>query len=137
MPAKPASAKGAGAAKRSAAPPIGAHVKTDDPLEVAAATGSGCVQLFLGDPQSWKAPKPRDDADALRAATIPVYVHAPYIVNVASADNRIRIPSRKILQQTMDGAAAVGATAVIVHGGHVTADDTVEAGIERWVKAVE
>jgi deoxyribonuclease IV len=137
MPAKPASARGAGAAKGSAAPPIGAHVKTDDPLEVAAATGSGCVQLFLGDPQSWKAPKPRDDADALRAATIPVYVHAPYIVNVASADNRIRIPSRKILQQTMDGAAAVGATAVIVHGGHVTADDTVEAGIERWVKAVE
>ena len=35
---------------------------------------------------------------------MPVYVHAPYLINVASANNRIRIPSRKILQQTCDAA---------------------------------
>jgi deoxyribonuclease IV len=118
-------------------PAIGAHVKSEDPLATAAATGSSCIQLFLSDPQSWKKPKPREDADLLRGASIPVYVHAPYIVNVASPDNKIRIPSRKVLQQTMDGAAEIGATAVIVHGGHVSADDTVEAGVERWVKAVQ
>jgi deoxyribonuclease-4 len=116
--------------------PIGAHVKTADPLATALATGSSCVQLFLSDPQSWKKPLPHPQAEELLAATIPIYVHAPYIVNVASPDNRIRIPSRKILQQTMDGAAAVGATAVIVHGGHVSAEDSVEDGVERWVKAV-
>src|SRR3954447_9153058 len=116
---------------------IGAHVKREDPLATAEATGSSCVQLFLSDPQSWKAPKPRADAEALKAASLPVYVHAPYIVNVASPDNRVRIPSRKILQQTMDGAAAVGATAVIVHGGHVSAEDSVDDGVERWVKAVK
>jgi deoxyribonuclease-4 len=109
----------------------------DDPLATAAATGSGCIQLFLSDPQSWKKPAPREDAAELRAAGIPVYVHAPYIVNVASPDNRIRIPSRKVLQQTMDGAAEIGARAVVVHGGHVGGDDSVEAGIERWVKALE
>ncbi|HEY2330959.1 MAG TPA: deoxyribonuclease IV [Acidimicrobiales bacterium] len=117
--------------------PIGAHVKMDDPLVTAEATGSGCIQLFLGDPQSWKKPKLREDAPSLRAATIPVYVHAPYIVNVASPDNRIRIPSRKILQQTMVGAADIGATAVIVHGGHVGPDEDVEVGVERWVKALK
>ena len=117
--------------------PIGAHVKREDPLATAESTGSSCIQLFLSDPQSWKKPQPHPDAEALRAATIPVYVHAPYIVNLASPDNKIRIPSRKVLQQTMEGAAAVGATAVIVHGGHVGADDDVEAGIERWVKGVQ
>jgi deoxyribonuclease-4 len=117
--------------------PIGAHVKREDPLATAEETGSSCIQLFLSDPQSWKKPQAHPDADALRAAAIPVYVHAPYIVNVASPDNRIRIPSRKILQQTMDGAAAVGATAVIVHGGHIGDGDSVEEGVERWVKAVQ
>jgi deoxyribonuclease-4 len=116
---------------------IGAHVKREDPLEMAAVTDAGCVQIFLSDPQSWKKPTPRDDADALRASTVPVYVHAPYLVNVAAANNKIRIPSRKILQDTMDAAAEIRASAVIVHGGHVDAGDTVEAGIERWIKALD
>ena len=33
------------------------------------------------------------------AAGVDLYVHAPYIVNVATTNNRIRIPSRKLLQQ--------------------------------------
>ncbi len=118
-------------------PPIGAHVKREDPLATAMATGSGCLQLFLSDPQGWKKPPPRDDVAELRASPIPIYVHAPYIVNVASPDNKIRIPSRKVLQQTMDAAAEIGATAVIVHGGHVSTDDSVDDGIERWVKAMQ
>ncbi|HYD08758.1 MAG TPA: deoxyribonuclease IV [Acidimicrobiales bacterium] len=116
---------------------IGAHVKMEDPLDTASATGSDVLQLFLSDPQGWKKPAPRDDADELRNSPIPVIVHAPYIVNLASANNKIRIPSRKVLQQTMDGAAAIGAAAVVVHGGHVDANDTIEAGVERWVKGIE
>src|SRR5205807_4144005 len=87
-------------------------------------------------PQSWKAPVPREDAEALVASSIPLYVHSPYLVNLASANNKTRIPSRKILQQCCDAAAPLGARAVIVHGGHVDADDDVEAGIARWVKAL-
>jgi deoxyribonuclease-4 len=117
--------------------PIGAHVKPGDPLATAAAIGADCVQVFLSNPQSWKKPEPREDADGLRTSGVPVFVHAPYLVNVASANNRIRIPSRKILQDTCDGASAIGARAVIVHGGHVTADDALEDGIERWRKALE
>jgi deoxyribonuclease-4 len=95
------------------------------------------VQLFLGDPQGWKKPPPRDDAEALRSSDLTIYVHAPYIINVASANNRIRIPSRKILQQTCDAAADIGAAAVIVHGGHVTADEDESEGFVRWVKALD
>ncbi|HLR99750.1 MAG TPA: deoxyribonuclease IV, partial [Mycolicibacillus parakoreensis] len=74
----------------------------------------------------------------LRAAEVPIYVHAPYLINVASPNNRVRIPSRKILQQTCDAAADIGAAAVIVHGGHVTADDDdLDAGFARWRKALD
>jgi endonuclease IV len=105
-------------------------------LAAAQADGAEVVQFFLGDPQSWKKPKPRDDAAALWHSAVPLYVHAPYLINVASANNRVRIPSRKILQDTCDAAAEIGATAVIVHGGHAD-DDDIDAGCERWRKTMQ
>lgn len=114
---------------------IGSHVRSDNPLQGALDDEADVVQFFLGDPQSWKKPPLRDDADLLRRSPIPLYVHAPYLINVASANNKVRIPSRKILQDTCDAAAEINATAVIVHGGHAD-DKDVEAGIERWVKAL-
>ena len=97
---------------------IGSHVSPQDPLAAAEAEGADVVQIFLGNPQSWKKPKPRVDAARLRESSVPVYVHSPYLINVASANNRVRIPSRKILQDTCDAAGDIGAAAVIVHGGH-------------------
>jgi deoxyribonuclease IV len=116
---------------------IGSHVGRKDALTSATAEAADCVQVFLGDPQSWKAPPPRDDEAQLRASTVPVYVHAPYLINLASANNRIRIPSRKILQQTCDAAAGIGARAVVVHGGHVAEEADVAEGFVRWRKALE
>jgi deoxyribonuclease-4 len=115
---------------------IGSHVSPQDPLAAGEAEGADVVQFFLGNPQSWKKPKPRDDAARLRESSVPLYVHAPYLINVASANNRVRIPSRKILQDTCDAAAEIAATAVIVHGGHVD-DDDLAAGFERWRKALD
>ena len=43
---------------------IGSHVPPTDPLGTAAAEDADVIQIFLGDPQDWKKPKPRDDADA-------------------------------------------------------------------------
>src|SRR4051794_5264609 len=108
---------------------VGAHVGRKRPLEEVAQLGGDCVQIFLTDPQSWKKPPERADADELRSSGVPLYVHAPYLINVCSPKNNVRYGSRKILQQTCDGAAAVGAAAVIVHGGH--AEDGVENGIGR------
>jgi len=115
---------------------IGSHVRSDNPLAGALEDEADAVQFFLGDPQGWKKPPPREDADLLCRSPIPIYVHAPYLINVASANNKIRIPSRKILQDTCDGAAAINATAVIVHGGHAD-DHDIDAGIERWEKALK
>lgn len=116
---------------------VGAHVGSDNPLTAAAERGADLVQVFLSKPQSWKAPVPRADAEALKASGMPVYVHAPYLINVASPNNRIRIPSRKILADTLIAAAAVGAAGVVVHGGHVGDDEEVAVGRDRWRKALE
>ena len=116
---------------------LGAHIHGTDPLGEAEARGAELVQFFLGDPQSWKKAPPRDDADELRASPIPIYVHAPYLVNVVSPNNRIRIPSRKILEHTIESAEEIGAAGIIVHGGHVTDEEAVEDGFPRWRKALE
>lgn len=122
---------------------IGAHVDQQDPIGEALARGATLTQFFLGDPQGYKGPEFRYDggADALRSAAeengIDLYVHAPYIINVATTNNRIRIPSRKLLQQHMDAAAAIGAKGLIVHGGHVNQGDDPEKGFDNWRKAVE
>jgi len=116
---------------------IGAHVPSIHPLEEAAERGADLVQVFLSNPQSWKKPAPRADAAALRAASLPIVVHAPYLINVASPNNRVRIPSRTILADTLEAAAGVGAVAVVVHGGHVGDDEDPAVGVERWRKALE
>ena len=116
---------------------IGAHVREDDLLGAARSRGADLVQTFFGDPQGWKAPAVPEGVVALAGAGVALYVHAPYIVNVASPNNRIRIPSRKILAQHAAAAAAAGAAGLIVHGGHVTKDDDPQVGVENWVKTFE
>src|SRR5262249_1282848 len=69
-------------------------------------------------------------------ADVDVYIHAPYVINVATSNNRIRIPSRKLLDQQLKAAASIGAKALIVHGGHVTSGIDPAEGLENWRKAI-
>jgi deoxyribonuclease IV len=121
---------------------IGGHFHSDNPLDDAVASGAQVAQFFLGDPQGWKGPvTPGGDPAALKdsyaAAGVDIYIHAPYIINVASTNNRIRIPSRKLLDQQLKAAAAIGAKGLIVHGGHVTGGVEPAEGVANWVKAVQ
>jgi len=124
-----------GEVSRVAAMRIGAHVERTDPLAEAAGRGADVVQFFLSDPQEWKAPEDRADAEAVKAADVEVFIHAPYRINLATTNNRIRIPSRKLLMQHAAGAATVGATGLIVHGGHVEKNDDIAIGFDNWRKA--
>jgi deoxyribonuclease IV len=122
---------------------IGAHVDQEDPIAEAKARGASLSQLFLGDPQSYKGPVIRyaGGAAALKAdaeaAGVDLYVHAPYPINVASLNNRIRIPGRKLLQQHLTAAAEIGAKGVIVHGGHLGADEDAATGFDNWRKCID
>src|SRR5690242_2909752 len=109
---------------------IGAHVDSTDPLAAAAARGAEVIQFFLTDPQSYAAPKPRGDEETFRASELEIFIHSPYRLNVATTNNRIRIPSRKLLMQHAEAAAAIGAKGLIVHGGHVDRGGDLDAGFE-------
>lgn len=119
--------------------PIGAHVADEDPLSLTAALGGDAAQFFLTDPQAWKEPPVREDAEQLKAASAAtaIFIHAPYRINIAATNNRIRIPSRKLLAQHATGAAAIGARGLIVHGGHVGEGEDPAVGFENWRKLFE
>lgn len=116
---------------------IGSHVSPQKPLEEAASRGADAVQIFMSNPQQWKAPIPREDVEELIASPIEFYVHAPYLLNLASPNNRVRIPSRKALAQAVAAATTIGARGVVVHGGSVGADEEDAVGFERWRKALD
>jgi deoxyribonuclease IV len=115
-------------------PLVGAHVDSADPLAAAKATGADIAQFFLADPQDWKAPTEHEHADEIRTTDLTIYVHAPYVLNVATMNNRIRMPSRKLLGQHAAAAVGIGAKGLIVHGGHVNAGDDPMLGVDNWRK---
>jgi deoxyribonuclease IV len=120
---------------------IGAHVDEADPVAGAAARGAEVVQFFLGNPQGYKAPvlpgEPGQIRQAVGAAGLDIYIHAPYLVNVATTNNKIRIPTRKLLSQHAEAAASIGAKGLIVHGGHVPASADPADGFANWRKVFE
>lgn len=117
---------------------IGAHVRDDnDPVGAAAQFGADVVQLFLTDPQKWLKPKPHPQQEALKAAPAAVVVHSSYVINVASLNNRVRIPSRTAVEQQAAAAAAIGAFGLVVHGGHVRQGEDPAEGFANWRKLFE
>ena len=115
--------------------PLGAHVGRTGLLAAVAELDVECLQIFLSNPGSYKKPPPHPEADEIRASDVALYVHAPYLINVCSPKPNIRYGSRKILQQTCEAAATVGAAGVIVHAGH--AEDGIAEGVSRWPRTLE
>lgn len=113
---------------------IGAHVSDNDPVTAATQRNAAAVQFFLSDPQNWRAPQPHPQAAQLLAADLAVYIHSPYVLNVASLNNRIRIPSRKLVIQHAAAAAEIGARGLVVHGGHLAKNEDPAQGVENWRK---
>lgn len=122
---------------------LGVHAGADEPIGYAAGLGVTQVQVFLGSPQSWSAPSfpHADGAEGLRAqaqaAGVDIWVHAPYLINVATSNNKVRIPSRKAMAAQLTAAAQVGARGLIVHGGQVVEGDDLSIGFANWAKAAD
>lgn len=116
---------------------IGAHISSAKALEENAYVKGNTFQIFISSPQMWRSPKPREDVDLLQDFKGPIYVHAPYLINVATPNNKVRHPSRKLLKDTCKVAASFGAKAVIVHGGSVGEGGDIGQGYEYWRKAIQ
>ncbi|MEV6767036.1 deoxyribonuclease IV [Nocardia sp. NPDC051030] len=114
---------------------IGAHVRGDsDPIGFGEKLGADVIQMFVTDPQSWDKPQPHPLAEEIKASPIEVVVHSSYQINVASLNNKLRMPSRNAVALQAKAAAELGAFGLVVHGGHVRSDGEIVEGILNWRK---
>ncbi len=98
-------------------------------IERAKALGCNTMQIFSHNPRGW-AVKHITGAEIEQFKNIrkkygisPVYIHASYLINVATKDSDLREKSRALLILEMVRAEAIGADFVILHPGSATGDD--------------
>jgi deoxyribonuclease IV len=110
--------------------PVGSHVPVGKGLLKGLAygreIGAGAVQVFVSNPRGW-APSPgvpaQDEAfrEQCALAGIPVFVHAPYLVNFGSPTETTLNRSVEAVRHALARAAALGARGVVVHAGSAVA----------------
>lgn len=112
---------------RSKRPRIGAHVSAAGGIfkafENAKRLGAECIQIFGASPRQWAANLPLDETikkykDYSQKSDIhPVFLHAAYLINLASFNDEIRAKSQKCLKNHLQIAEAIEAAGVIFHIG--------------------
>jgi deoxyribonuclease IV len=106
---------------------VGAHVPVTGGLAAgglryAAEIGAETIQVFVSNPRGW-ALSPgdtRQDAvlrDHVASTGMPVFVHAPYLVNLGSPDPVTRRRSAASLAHSLRRGREIGARGVVVHTG--------------------
>jgi len=107
--------------------PIGAHVPSAGglvrtALPYAERIGAQALQIFLGNPRGWTASAgdPAQDetfAAACAAERLPVFVHAPYLINLGSPAPATLERSIVALRHGLERSTAVGAAGLVLHAG--------------------
>lgn len=119
---------------------IGGHVPTRGGLfgaiESARACGAAAAQIWGSNPRAWAHPSVAPDrVEAFRrawreAGIGPLFVHAPYMVNVASPNPEFRRRAVDLARATVALADAAGADGVVIHAGSAGAATPPERGVE-------
>lgn len=112
-------------------------------IENALVIGANCMQIFGSSPQQWGVKFPREE-DAQKFHELkkknhfgPVYLHAAYLVNLASSDRKIWHASVSSLVGHLKIADMIGAEGLIFHVGagkeqaRQDALENVKRGVER------
>ncbi len=105
------------------------HVRgfdTGKPVAPAKALerGAEAVQIFASNPRQWRVPEVDPSTDTefreqmAKAGLGPLFLHAPYLVNLASPTATIREASYRTVEWTLRRAAALEADGVVIHAGH-------------------
>ena len=129
-------------------PDIGAHVSIAGGVQNAPlrARQEGCetFQCFTRSPQGGPAPSLTPDVlDAFRrnmeTAQIDHFViHAPYYINLASLDDRIRHASIRVIREELERGSILGARFVMFHPGSFKdqSQDAAISTVQRGIEAV-
>ncbi len=119
--------------------PVGSHVPVGRGLVIGAlplaeSLGAETIQIFVGNPRGWRL-SPGDPAtdEEFRAATeaMPVYVHAPYLVNLGSPTPATYEKSLAVVEHNLRRAARIGARGVVVHTGSSVAEGELDAALRQ------
>jgi deoxyribonuclease IV len=125
---------------------IGAHVSIAGGVQNAPirAQEEGCetFQCFTRSPQGGPAPILTNQIVAtfkenMASAGIDRwYIHAPYYINLASLDNRIRHSSIRVIREELERGTTLGARYVMFHPGSYK-DQTLQMATETVQKGLE
>ena len=106
---------------------IGAHVSASGGVEHtpqrAHHIGANCMQIFGGSPVRWSAPLPEEKTitafqeERKKWGIEKVFLHAPYLINLASPKKNLQTLSRELLLKHGQIADALGVDGVIFHIG--------------------
>jgi len=106
---------------------VGSHVPftgglAASSLRYAEAVGAEAIQVFAANPRGWALPPSDPAQDELLGAEAqrrgwPVFVHTPYLVNLASPDPGTRDRSAAAVRYCLERGARLGARGVIMHAG--------------------
>ncbi|MEU2153714.1 deoxyribonuclease IV [Streptomyces sp. NPDC019396] len=121
--------------------PVGAHVPVAGGLArtglaYAREIGAETVQVFVANPRGWATPpgNPAQDerfrADCA-AAGIPVYVHAPYLINFGSHTPATAESSVESMRHSLRRGREIGALGVVVHTGSATGGRSREVALRQ------
>jgi len=119
----------AGRQYRARLPLIGAQISTAGGFGPvpgrALEVGAEVVQVFSSNPRTWRADPPdrvelASFADALRKRDLPLFIHAIYLMNLASPDGQLRSRSAGALAHALVTGALSQASGVVTHlGSHL------------------
>lgn len=126
---------------------IGAHVSAakgvfNAPTN-AVAEGLETFQMFSRPPQSFNCPPlpPADVkqflANVKQAGFKNYYIHAPYLINLASANNRLRHGSITMLKQELERGTQLGVTGVMFHTGSSASQPDRAAAVAAAKKSLQ
>jgi len=126
-------------------PKVGAHVSTSGgilkALKRAQDMGAECMQIFAGTPRRYDVSFPGKEEreiykkEVKKMGAFPVYVHANYLINLASQEKRIQKISEKSLKETLLFSSLIEAQGVVYHPGSAKGGDKKEA-MEREIKSI-
>ncbi len=105
-------------------------------LRTAEDIGAETIQVFAGNPRGWahSAGDPAKDAafrEEIAARAMPVFVHAPYLVNLGSPTESTYRQSVASVAHNLRRATEIGAQGVVVHTGSCVDEGAVEQALRQ------
>ena len=105
-------------------------------VERAKVRGCETIQLFSRNPRGWRyVPLDKEDVERFRSSIKasglrPIFVHLPYLPNLASQQSKFYSPSINSVAADLKRAERLGAEYLIIHIGHrmeSSEDEAIEA----------